>query len=84
MKKYKVFLRESKLKGDLEFYEPKPLISNPETINKNFKIIDAFHQMKNKKKEKHDKNGKKSHRTVLCCKNNINCNRNVAGNFLFK
>ena len=56
---------------------------NPETINKNFKIIDAFHQMKNKKQEKHDKNGKKSHRSVLCCKNNINCNRNVAGNFLF-
>ena len=54
-----------------------------QTINKNFKIIDAFHQIKNKKQEKHDKNGKKSHRSVLCCKNNINCNRNVAGNFLF-
>ena len=65
LKKYKVFLRESKLKGDLKFEETNPSISNYETINKNFKIIDDFHQMKNKKQEKHDKNGKTSHRSVI-------------------
>ncbi len=47
---HKVFLRGSKIEGDLEFNETNPSIANSKTINKNFKIIDAFHQMKNKRK----------------------------------
>ncbi len=50
----------------------------------NYKIIDAIHLVKTKIQDKHEKiynkNGKTSHRSILCFKNNINCNRNVAGN----
>ena len=77
LKKYQVFLRESKLNNDLEFDQTNPSIFDPKTIKQNSKIIDAFHLMKNKRQEKHAKkfnsNGMTSHRSVLCCKNNIKC-----------
>ena len=84
LKKYQVFLRELKLNNDLEFDQTNPSIFDPKTIKQNYQILDAFHLMKNKKQEKHEKkfnsNGMASHRSVLCCKNNIKCKRNVAGN----
>ena len=82
LKKYQVFLRELKLNNDLEFDQTNPSIFYPKTIRQNYQIIDAFHLMKNKRQEKHDKkfnsNGMASHRSVLCSKNSIKCKRNVA------
>ena len=54
-------------------------------LNKEDEFCDDSELMKRKKKEKHEKkfnsNGMASHRSVLCCRNNIQCNRNVLGNF---
>ena len=84
---YKKYLRESKLNNDLVFSRTNASNFDAKTIKHNYKIIDAFHLVKRKIQDNHEKiynkNGKTSHRSVLCCKNNINCNRNVAGNFEF-
>ena len=84
---YKKYLRESKLTNDLVFGQTNTSIFDAKTIKQNYKIIDAFHLVKKKKQDKHDKlynkNGVTSHRSVLCCKNNIKSKRNVAGNLLF-
>ena len=73
------------MNNDLQFDQTNPSILNPEIIKKDYKIIDAFHQLKKNNQVKqdniHDKNGMASHRSVLFCRNNIKCNRNVAGSF---
>ena len=69
----------------LKFDQTNPSILDPKTIKQNHKIIDALHLINNYRLEKHNKkynsNGMASHRSVLCCKNNIKYKRNVAGYF---
>ena len=37
------------MNNDLQFDQTNPSIFDPKTIKKNYKIIDAFHLMKNKR-----------------------------------